>query len=104
MHSFHHLICVFTGLRLTLDIGQYEYIPKIGEAAGVVVVVHPGDQMSFPEDEGVVVLPGHRTGIAIREVGTALIQHSFLFSTHQSKIKNRHHRGSPHILHMPFIC
>ena len=59
---------------MTLDVGQYEYIPKIGEAAGVVVVVHPGDQMSFPEDEGVVVLPGHRTGIAIREVSTALIQ------------------------------
>ena len=60
------------GLRLVLDIGQYEYIPKIGEAAGAVIVVHPSDQMPFPEDEGILVQPGRGIGIAVRAVRNVL--------------------------------
>ena len=55
-------------MRLILDIGQYEYIPKIGEAAGAVIVVHPSDQMPFPEDQGIVIKPGMGTAIAIKAV------------------------------------
>ena len=78
--NFEHIsvefFCFFfvsLGLRLALDIGQYEYIPKIGEAAGVVVVVHPGNQMPFPEDEGMLVLPGKGTGIAVKAVSVIIL-------------------------------
>ena len=66
-----YYIPVFTissGLTVVLDIGQYEYIPDVGEAAGAVVVVHDPDDMPFPEDEGILALPGRLTYVGIRKV------------------------------------
>ena len=51
-----------------MDIGQYEYLPEVGESAGVVVVVHPVDQMPFPEDDGVVLHPGRFSMIGVKLV------------------------------------
>ena len=58
----------FSGLSLVLDIGKEDYIPVIGEAAGVVVVVTNPNEMAFPEDEGVFALPGKNTAIGLRYV------------------------------------
>ena len=55
-------------MKILLNIGQYEYIEKIGETAGTVVVVHPQDKMPFPEDEGVLGVPGQMTAIGVRQV------------------------------------
>ena len=41
-----------------------------GQTAGIVVVVHKNTEMPFPEEEGVFVLPGRSTNIAIRMVST----------------------------------
>ena len=56
------------GLTIVLNIGQYEYIPDVGEAAGAVVVVHDSDDMPFPEDEGILALPGKLTSVGIKKV------------------------------------
>jgi len=41
---------------------------QAGDTAGVVVVIRPQNQMPFPEDDGIVVSPGHATSIAISQV------------------------------------
>ena len=56
------------GLSVVLDIGQYEYIPDVGEAAGAVVVVHDPDDMPFPVDEGILAVPGRLTYVGVRKV------------------------------------
>ena len=58
----------FSGLKLILNIDQEEYVPEVGESAGVRVVVHPQSRMPFPQDEGIVVGPGVLTSIGIRQV------------------------------------
>ena len=67
MANYHPDICN-SGLKIVMDIGQYEYLPEVGEAAGTVVVVHGTDQMPFPEDEGVVLPPGKLSMIGIKVV------------------------------------
>ncbi|XP_077983148.1 uncharacterized protein LOC144437989 [Glandiceps talaboti] len=56
-----------TGLKLTLNIEQDEYIPMYGQDAGVVVLVHPPDVVPFPENSGITVPPGKKASIAIRK-------------------------------------
>ena len=51
-----------------MDIVQHEYIPDVGQSAGAVVVVHNSDVMPFPEDEGILALPGRMTNVAFRRV------------------------------------
>ena len=60
------------GLKVVLDIGQQEYIQDVGQSAGAVVVVHNSDQMPFPEDEGILALPGRLTNVAMRRVSQCL--------------------------------
>jgi len=56
------------GLTMTINVQQYEYVTQAGDTAGIVVVILPQYQMPFPEDEGVMVSPGHATSIAIIQV------------------------------------
>ena len=51
-----------------VNIGQKEYVSQAGDLAGALVVIHPQDKMSFPEDEGVLSYPGEMTAIGIRKV------------------------------------
>ena len=53
---------------MVVDIRQDEYIPDIGDSAGLRIVIHPQSTMAFPEDGGITISPGHYTSIAIRQV------------------------------------
>jgi len=53
---------------MLIDIQQYEYLKQTGDTAGAVVVLRPQNQMPFPEDDGIIVSPGHGTSIAITQV------------------------------------
>jgi len=56
------------GLSMTINVNQNEYIKQAGDTAGVVVVIRPQNQMAFPEDDGIIVSPGHATSIAVTQV------------------------------------
>lgn len=47
---------------------QYEYLPMVGQSAGVVIVVHDPDRMPFPEDEGILAVPGTEVDVSIKQV------------------------------------
>ena len=64
----HFYLNYVIGLTIVLDIAQYEYIPNVGEAAGAVVVVHSPDNMPFPNDEGILAVPGKLTSVGIKRV------------------------------------
>ena len=51
-----------------MNVGQDEYIRSVGKQAGAVVVVHDQTRMPFPEDEGILAVPGHVTSVGIRKV------------------------------------
>jgi len=55
---------------MTININQHEYIKQAGDTAGAIVVIRPQNQMPFPEDDGIIVSPGHATSIAITQVNT----------------------------------
>ena len=66
MRLFAHILTI--GLHLTLNLNQDDYSRDTGDTAGVRLVVHPGDQMAFPEDEGITVPPGGVTYIGLTQV------------------------------------
>ena len=53
---------------MILNIGQDEYVPAVGDTAGMRMVVHPQYRMPFPEDEGIMISPGMSTQVGIKEV------------------------------------
>ena len=57
-----------TGLFLTLNINQDDYVHQAGDTAGVRLVIHSQTQMPFPEDEGVTIEPGFSTSVGIKKV------------------------------------
>lgn len=60
-----------TGLSITINIQQAEYVSAAGDTAGVVMVILPQNQMPFPEDDGIIVSPGHATSIGITQVSNS---------------------------------
>jgi len=64
---------------MTVNIQQYEYVTQAGDTAGIVVGILPQNQMPFPEDDGVIISPGHATSIAIVQVREILTPASVLF-------------------------
>ena len=58
----------FSGLHLTLDINQDDYIGYMAHSAGVSVVIHPQGIMPFPEDEGISISPGELTHVSLTQV------------------------------------
>jgi len=54
---------------MTINIDQADYVKDAGDTAGIRVVVHQGDRIPFPEDEGLTVSPGHSTSIGLQKVG-----------------------------------
>ncbi|KAK2152958.1 hypothetical protein LSH36_313g01036 [Paralvinella palmiformis] len=55
------------GLHVILNLNQNEYLPELGDTAGIRIVVHQKNRMAFPEDEGVTISPGHSTLIGLRK-------------------------------------
>ena len=53
---------------MTININQHEYIKQAGDTAGAIVVIRPQNQMPFPEDDGIIISPGHATSIALTQV------------------------------------
>ncbi len=67
--KFHTFPSVrLSGLSLVLYIEDYNYVPRISENVGAVVSVHPYGTMSFPEINGLGLLPGETTFIALKQV------------------------------------
>jgi len=64
---------------MTVNIQQYEYVTQAGDTAGIVVGILPQNQMPFPEDDGVIISPGHATSIAIVQVPEILTPALVLF-------------------------
>jgi len=62
-----------TGLEMIVNIDQANYVKDAGETAGIRLVVHTGDKMPFPEDEGMMVSPGHSTSIGLQKVRNTII-------------------------------
>jgi len=58
---------------MIVNIDQANYVKDAGETAGIRLVVHPGNRMPFPEDEGMTVSPGHSTSIGLQKVRSQLI-------------------------------
>ena len=56
------------GLTMTVNVQQYEYVTQAGDTAGIVVGILPQYQMPFPEDDGIMISPGHATSIGIVQV------------------------------------
>ena len=61
--------CVL-GMEMIVNIDQPNYVKDAGETAGIRLVVHNGDRMPFPEDEGITVSPGHSTSLGLQKVRT----------------------------------
>ena len=60
--------CFISGLHLTLDINQDDYIGYMAHSAGVSVVIHPQGIMPFPDEEGISISPGELTDISLTQV------------------------------------
>lgn len=61
-------LCIFEGLKLMLNIQQYQYVSYLTESSGARVVVHDRDVMPFPEQYGLNVAPNSLVEIAVRQV------------------------------------
>ena len=57
-----------TGLELTVNIDQYDYVKEAGDTAGLRFIIHSADRLPFPEDEGLTISPGKTSSIGIRKV------------------------------------
>jgi len=67
---------------MTINVQQYEYVKQAGDTAGIVAVILPQYRMPFPEDDGIMVSPGHATSVGIVQVvfsqtSTLLEVHSY---------------------------
>jgi len=58
---------------MTMNIQQHEYLKTTGDTAGAVVIIRPQNEMPFPEDDGIIVSPGHATSIAITQVNETVV-------------------------------
>jgi len=56
------------GLMMTMNVQQYEYVKQAGDTAAIIIGILPQYQMPFPEDDGIMISPGHATSIGIVQV------------------------------------
>ena len=56
------------GLKLVLNIQQYDYLEELSDAAGARILIHQSRTLPFPEDEGILVGPGKATSVGIKMV------------------------------------
>ena len=74
-------IYIRTGLQLILNLNQLEYLEETGDTAGARVVIHQQRTMPFPEDDGIMLLPGKAQALGIRKASTPsnYFKHNNLF-------------------------
>ena len=53
---------------MLLNINQAEYTKEMGDTAGMVMLILTQNQMPFPEDDGIILSPGHSTSISLSQV------------------------------------
>jgi len=58
---------------MTVNVQQYEYVTEAGDTAGIVVSILPQNQLPFPEDDGIMISPGHATSIAVVQVRSSVM-------------------------------
>lgn len=56
------------GLRLELNIEQYQYMHGPNEGAGLKVLIHSYDEIPLVRDHGLAVLPGSHASVAVKAV------------------------------------
>ena len=59
---------LISGLHLTLNLNQKEYLSEVDDSAGARLVILPQRHMPFPEDEGITLHPGSVTYAGIKQV------------------------------------
>lgn len=65
------MICVvdlITALHLLMNIESQEYIGALSPNVGAVLVVHDRSLLPFPSQQGMTIVPGYTTNIAITKV------------------------------------
>lgn len=62
-----------TGLKLNLFIESLQYVRELSHSAGARVAIHDQNSVSFPDEEGINVLPGISTSVGVRRVRAALL-------------------------------
>ncbi|XP_037079020.1 degenerin unc-8-like [Pollicipes pollicipes] len=61
-----HQVYPRSGLRVTLNVDPKRYASLLTPDVGVRVLIHPPDQLPFPEEKGFSVLPGLTTIVGMR--------------------------------------
>lgn len=62
-------VCVWTGLSLTVFLESDEYLRGMTTGTGIHVVIHPHHTMPFPQENGLAIMAGTETNIALKLVG-----------------------------------
>ena len=58
------------GLKVILNIGEDEYLRKLGGPSGALILVQHQADMPHPEDEGYLAEPGKLISFGVRRVST----------------------------------
>ena len=59
-----------SGLIVTINVNEAEYISQVGSSVGARVVVHKYQTMPFPEDQGILTRPGELVSLGIKKVSS----------------------------------
>ena len=57
------------GLSLVLFLESEEYLRGVTQGTGIQVIIHPHKTLPFPEEDGIAIMAGTETNIALRRVG-----------------------------------
>ena len=60
------------GLKMELFINQEQYVANLATEAGIKVLIHKRGSMPFPEDKGIVILPGQSTSVGVKQVSNLI--------------------------------
>ena len=71
--SLAAFISLFAGLKLNLFIESLQYVSSLSHSAGARIVIHDQKGISFPDEEGINVLPGISTSVGVRRVHADLL-------------------------------
>ena len=63
------------GLTLTLNTEEYEYVGELSPDVGARITILPQEQMPFPGDEGISVMPGMVTFVGLRKVNLRTVSY-----------------------------
>lgn len=66
--NYCNIAFLHTGLKLHVNIEQYEYVSKLTDEAGARVFIGTQNEMSFPYYTGLSAASGYTTGIMLRKV------------------------------------